>query len=230
MKRSSLYAVVLAGHLFGIANAHAGLVTISGVGANLSVETKSITEMRFIRVIKQEHDFSCGSAAVATLLTHHYNRAIDESDVFRVMFKNGDQAKIRKEGFSLLDIRNYLGTLGYTSDGYTLTLDRIAELRVPGIALVNMHGFMHFVVIKGLRGQQVLVGDPAVGLKVIPRAVFNAAWNGIFFVIRDRVDIARAHFNDDSTWQASVPTPLTAGVARTSLADFTLSLPGRSDF
>ena len=38
----------------------------------------SFRERRFVSTIRQRYDFSCGSAAIATLLTHHYARPTTE--------------------------------------------------------------------------------------------------------------------------------------------------------
>src|SRR5690606_40798166 len=59
-------------------------------------------------VCSSDLDFSCGSAATATLLTYQYGHPVTELEVFRQMYAQGDQARIRKEGFSLLDMRRYL--------------------------------------------------------------------------------------------------------------------------
>src|SRR3546814_9136042 len=75
------------------------------------------------------------------------------------MYDHGDQARIRKEGFSLLDIRGYLQSQGYKADGFVLPIDKLFEEGLPAIVLLNDRGYRHFVVVKGLRGGRVLVGD-----------------------------------------------------------------------
>jgi len=81
----------------------AGQVSILG---SFSPHVKSFKELRESRVTKQQYDFSCGSAALATLLTYTYGEPISETAVFEAMFKVGDQANIRKVGFSLLICKN----------------------------------------------------------------------------------------------------------------------------
>ena len=78
----------------------------------------SVKEARFTTTVRQQFDFSCGSAAVATLLTHHYGIPVTEREVFAQMFERGDQAKIRKEGFSMLDMKRYLESRGLHADGF----------------------------------------------------------------------------------------------------------------
>ena len=81
--------------------------TIVNVGVSYAMHVTSLKEARFKRTIKQQYDFNCGSAAVATLLIYQYNYSNNEQTAFQAMYANGDQAKIRTEGFSLLAIKRF---------------------------------------------------------------------------------------------------------------------------
>ena len=123
----------------------------------------------FQTIVRQEHDYSCGSAAVATLLTYHYDRPTTERDAFEAMYAIGDKAKIQREGFSLLEMKTYLESLGYQADGFRVSLEKVARVGVPVIVLIETRGYKHFVVIKGLQDDRVLVGDPVRGVEVIAK-------------------------------------------------------------
>lgn len=197
-------------------------------GASYSAPVVSMKEQRFQKTLHQQYDFSCGSAALATLLTHHYNFRVSEQDVFREMFVNGDQAKIKKEGFSLLDIKNYLATHGFDADGYVAELDKLATAKVPAIVLIKEHGYFHFVVVKGLRDGRVLIGDPSTGTRAISRNKFAEIWaNNILFVIKNKLEIAQ--FNTDRDWQAAPASPIAAGHHRNG-ADYNIAKRGPADF
>jgi uncharacterized protein len=197
-------------------------------GGSFSVPVFSMKEQRFQKTIHQQYDFSCGSAAVATLLTHHYNFPVNEQEVFREMFASGDQAKIKKEGFSLLDIKNYLANHGFEADGYVAEIDKLSVAGVPAIALVKEQGYHHFVVVKGLRDGRVLIGDPSSGTRAIPKSQFTEMWaNKILFVIKNKLEIAK--FNTDRDWQVAPGSPIAAGHHR-SVADYGLAKRGPADF
>src|ERR1700759_4508084 len=134
-------------------------------GAGYAMHVTSLKEARFKRTIKQQFDFSCGSAAVATLLTYQYNYPVSEQTAFQEMFENGDQQKIRQQGFSLLDIKRFLERRGFVADGYELPLKKLAETNTPAIVLISESGYPHFVVVKGLRNDRVLIGDLATGTR-----------------------------------------------------------------
>ncbi|MDE3060597.1 MAG: peptidase C39, partial [Pseudomonadota bacterium] len=83
------------------ARAGSGDIFLDGGGGSYTIRhIHSLRDMRYAGVVRQRYDFSCGSAAVATLLTYHYRRPVEEPDVLAAMFRQGDRDKIRKEGFS----------------------------------------------------------------------------------------------------------------------------------
>lgn len=202
--KAMIVAVTLTILLLGPAEScRAGVVQVPGAFlGGINVPVASLKELRFKRTIQQQYDFSCGSAALATLLTYHYEDRVREDEVFMAMYKNGDQAKIRREGFSLLDMKNYLERRGYRADGFKMSLDRLRVIGVPAIVLISLHGYKHFTVVKGVTEGEVLLGDPALGCRVMTRTEFEASWNGLLFLVRTRKDVAAKHFNQMTEWPA----------------------------
>lgn len=209
---------------------YAGEVILRSPEAAVTLPVTSFQERSFLKTIKQQYDFSCGSAALATLLTHHYEHPISERDVFMAMYNSGNKQKIKKEGFSLLDMKNYLESNGYRADGFRLPLEKLSGIGVPAIALINNDGYNHFVVIKGINDQYILIGDPSRGTKLVPRTQFKNIWNGIVFLVRSKRNIATKHFNDHEEWYAAAAAPLDMAVDRNMLADMTLFFRGSNDF
>lgn len=206
----------------------AGSVWLPGADGIANVPARSIQERKFERVVRQQYDFSCGSAALATLLTFHYEDQTSEQAAFAAMYEAGDKEKIARVGFSLLDMKTYLEAHGYQADGFEASLDTLAEAGVPAIALINYRGYQHFVVIKGLDRDrnEVLVGDPSLGLRFMSRTEFERMWeNRILFIIRNRPAIGRRHFSPAEEWQALARAPLGEALSRDSLASLTVALP-----
>jgi predicted double-glycine peptidase len=185
-------------------------------GFNLHVV--SVKEARFATTRRQQYDFSCGSAALATLLTHHYGEPVDERAVFTQMYQRGDQARIRKEGFSMLDMKRYLEMRGYQADGFQLPIDKLEAEKVPAIVLLSERGYRHFVVIKGVERGRVLVGDPAMGTRALSLERFQRLWvNQILFVIYNKREAAT--FNRQDDWRVAPGAPLQLAVDRERLLD-----------
>lgn len=208
-----------------------GDVVIPGAaGGDFTVKVTSLKEMRFKTTIRQQFDFSCGSAALATLLTFHYDDPLSETEAFKAMYDAGDQVKIKKDGFSLLDIKNYLKTRGYRADGFRTTLEKLAGLGIPAIVLINQKGYRHFVVVKGVTEGEVLLGDPSQGTRRMPREQFEAMWNGLLFLIRDQQAVANRYFNRQGEWQLHPSAPLGVAVQNSELANLTWLRSGERDF
>src|SRR4030095_568721 len=123
----------------------AGVVLAGGAGlcaageldytltGDFKVHVVSMREARFQTIILQKYDYSCGSAALPSLLTYHYDRPTTQEAVFQAMFDTGDKEKIQKEGFSLLDMKVHLSRQGLVADGYKMTPDKLGKTRVTPV-------------------------------------------------------------------------------------------------
>lgn len=208
--------------------AFAGSMTVRGAQGNYTLHVTSLKEARFLTTIRQQYDFSCGSAATATLLTYQYGHPVSEVDVFMRMYEHGDQAQIRRLGFSLLDIRRFLQSQGFQADGFALPLEKLAAEKLPAIALLNENGYRHFVVIKGLRGGRVLLGDPARGTRAMSRRRFEQIWeNGILFVVHNRRELAQFNAVDD--WRVAPAAPVGSAIQRDGLRNVVTPIRGPGD-
>jgi hypothetical protein len=223
-------ALVFLAALLAMPGAQAGMVDIPGAGSgSFNFKTMSMKERQFRFTERQQYDFSCGSAALATLLTHHYGDAIDEKAVYDGMWETGDHDKIRKEGFSMLDMKTFLAARGYSAEGYSANLDKLAKVGVPAIVLIRDGRYNHFVVVKGVRDGKVAFGDPAQGARVMAQADFQRMMiNRILFVINGRND--KAVFNHPLDWRVREKAPLGLSNTLGDLANSTLLRRPPGDF
>lgn len=180
-------------------------------GGTFQIQVMSWWEIPFRSVVRQQYDFSCGSAALATLLTHHYDTPTSESDAFHSMWEVGNREEIKARGFSLLDMRAYLASLGYEAEGFRLTVDQLAKVKRPLIALIDLHGYKHFVVIKGMRGDRILTGDPTLGLTEYDKDDFAQHWEGIALAIMKTPDRSLPRYDLASDWGPWSQAPIAEG-------------------
>jgi len=171
----------------------AGDVGFSGVlpnGAVLTQRVESMQERRFRNVVRQHTDYSCGAAALATILRYAYHLEADEGTVIEGMMGVSDPQLVHQRGFSLLDIKRYVESMGMRGRGYRVNEERLRSLRVPGLVLMDVRGFRHFVVLKQVRGDVVDVADPILGNRSIPVSEFLQAWpsRAVFVVIGSDFD------------------------------------------
>jgi predicted double-glycine peptidase len=151
-------------------------------GPRISKRVVSIKEAKFKNVVSQNFDFSCGAAALATLLKYQYGKEVTETDVIKGMLAYGDKILIKKRGFSFLDMKIYSQTLGFQANGYKLKIEQLRQVKIPTIVLINIRGYNHFVVLKGVVGERVYTADPAWGNKVMELEEFLKSWNNVIFV------------------------------------------------
>lgn len=221
-------ALTLLCAVLGAACSNAAELPTAG-GVDYYVRVHSMKELRFRSTTRQQYDFSCGSAALATLLTYHYGYPISETVAFQAMWERGDQAKIRREGFSLLDMQRFLADIGFKADGFTVPLQKLFDSKLPAIVLISEHGYNHFVVIKGAEDGRVLLGDPSSGTRAITREHFEAIWpSRLLFVIHDTP--TKPMFNTALDWRAAPHAPLGEGVAQSVPQLFGLPKFGPGDF
>ena len=105
------------------------------------------------------------------------------------MLEGGDQEKIKREGFSLLDMKRFAESRGYETKGFGITDEVLDRLTIPTVTLMNTRGYSHFVVLKGARDDKVFLADPALGNRVMSRGEFVDEWSGVvLFVAAERDD------------------------------------------
>lgn len=168
--------------------AQAADIAFSGVlpnGALYYTPVESMRESRFRHLVRQQTDYSCGAASLATILKYAYHLDADENTVIEGMLTLADPEVVKERGFSLLDIKRYVESLGMRGRGYRVDENRLRSLRVPSLVLMDVNGFRHFVVLKQVRGDLVEIGDPILGNRVMPLPDFLEAWpsRAVFVVI-----------------------------------------------
>lgn len=153
-------------------------------GAGLvRMHVTALNDFKFQNVVRQKVDFSCGAAAVATVLRYAYGIEATEENVIAGMLGVSDAGTVMHRGFSMLDMKHYIQSIGMAGSGYRLPLTSLFDVKVPVVVLVNVQGYNHFVVMKKASPEYIYVADPILGNRVVPTAEFAQTWNGIIFVI-----------------------------------------------
>jgi len=156
---------------------------VSG-GSMITKEIQSIQERKYAGLIRQERDFSCGAAALATIFRYAYGaeRATEQA-VLEGLFRVSDLEEVRRRGFSLLNMKNYVEALGMRARGYRVSKDKLGTIAIPTIVLLDLRGYKHFVVLKKVTAEHAYIADPALGNEVMGRKKFVESWNGVIFAV-----------------------------------------------
>lgn len=183
--RSTLLLLSASGLWLSMSSSSAAYIQFSGVvpGTMINKNIISMREQHFVNMVPQQTDFSCGAAAVATILNYAYNFELSEADVIEGMLKVSDPQLVQSKGFSLLDIKNYVETLGLRGRGYSVNPEILDRIKIPTIALLDIRGYKHFVVLKTATQDKVYIADPALGNRVMDRQDFIDGWNKVTFAV-----------------------------------------------
>ncbi len=150
-----------------------------------SVVLEPMSQLQFRNVIRQAYDYSCGSAALTTLLDYYLGRNLEERQVMEGLLHFGEAEKIvERRGFSLLDMKRFVTALGYKSGGFRADFADLEQLEHPAIVPIEYAGFKHFVVVRDVYNEHVFVADPALGNISFTRVRFEQIWDqNVLFVI-----------------------------------------------
>ena len=125
--------------------------------------------LRDFRIVKQQLDYSCGAASMATILNEFYGMSVTEKDVLNRM-----GATDRSSFQQLADVAP---SYGVRAGGLMLSFDDLKQLKIPAIAYVQYRGEDHFTVIRGIRRDGVVhVADPSWGNRQLTAHQFRRMW------------------------------------------------------
>lgn len=159
-----------------------GIPALPG-GGLIFKQVESLRERRFSGLVEQKTDFSCGAAAMATLLNQAYGMQLSEAKVIVDMLESADVEQVRAQGFSMLDMKRYAQAMGLRARGYRIDAQALEQIKVPTIVLLDIRGYKHFVVMQRSHSGWVYVGDPVLGHKRMSLDEFSKGWNGIVFAL-----------------------------------------------
>ena len=126
--------------------------------------------------VRQYDEEDCGAACLATVCQSHG----EHLPLSLVRHRVGTSA----QGTTLLGLKRGAESLGFharPAKADASLLDDLSALPLPVIC--HWQG-CHWVVLHGWRGDQLLVADPACGLRRLSREVFLASWsNGVLLLL-----------------------------------------------
>jgi predicted double-glycine peptidase len=150
-----------------------------------NVQITPQSEFKFKHIVRQAYDYSCGSAALVTVLNFHLGLPISEQAAMEGMLEKGEKEKIiARRGFSLLDMKRYVASLGVQSNGFRAEVKDLLALEHPAIVPIDYGGFKHFVVLRGVREGKAYIADPSAGHIVFGIDDFAKLWdrNTLFLI------------------------------------------------
>ncbi len=173
-----------------------------GSDLRINVPLKSWKALRDENLVVQRFDYSCGAAALATILRYGCGDEVTEREILVQLFdllSEDEEGLRRKKGFSLLDLQRVAQARGYKAQGFRLEPQYLPKLGGPVIVFIEPRGYKHFAVLRGVRGDRVYLADPSRGNLRQPAYRFLDSWlgddgKGIIFVIEPKEGLPAGEF------------------------------------
>lgn len=191
MRRTTIFFFLIVPLLLcAVAEAGASVFSLDIGGVLLEKDIDSIKEKNDLNVVSQKYDYSCGSAAMATLLSY-FGETVEEREIIDEILSIGDLEKIvKRKGFSLLDLKRFAEGRGYKAEGYRADLlYDLKKLELPVLLPILINDYKHFVVFRGISGDRVFLADPARGNVTLPFYQFEEYWFENIFLVVSKKDL-----------------------------------------
>lgn len=133
-----------------------------------AIPVTSWKTLRDSGVVKQDLDYSCGAASIATILNGYYGQSVTEAEILDLIDGN-----LRA---SFEDMAGALAKLGFRGVGYAASFGQLTKLKVPVIVYTRHRKTDHFSVIRGVNSDTVWLADPSLGNRTYSKYQFLEAW------------------------------------------------------
>ncbi|MDO4683016.1 MAG: C39 family peptidase [Lautropia sp.] len=133
------------------------------------VPVKSWKTLRDQKIVKQDQDFSCGAASLATLLNQFYGQNTTEEAILKAMAKEDGMA-------SFEDMARVMPGFGFRAQGFAASWEQLTRLKIPVVVYVKHRKDDHFSVLRGIDANTVWLADPSLGNRTYSRAQFLEMW------------------------------------------------------
>lgn len=137
--------------------------------------------LRDAGVVRQELDYSCGVAALATWMTHYWRQPVSERELLALLVERGVQwslpADWQSRGVSWQILQKLAAEYDLQAAALSLPAELVLSLRVPALVRLVVRGQAHFSLLRGVDDAgRVQLADPSWGNQVLGRDAFLDLW------------------------------------------------------
>lgn len=174
------------GFLIGGASAMLGLLAAACTAGLPITPVTSLEALKYAEVVRQERDYSCGAAALATVLNFYFGESYSEQellDLLAVRYGPAGWKERQATGLSLEDLAYAAGEVGYSAEGALIGISGLLQIKGPVIVHLRKGSFEHFSVFRGMKNGAILLADPIAGEVQYSPAAFRAQYTGLAMAV-----------------------------------------------
>lgn len=135
----------------------------------IRIPIQSWKTLRDARIVKQDLDYSCSAASLATLLNEFYGQSVTEEALLKAMDKGDLRA-------SFEDMQKALPQFGFKAQGFAASYEQLMRLKAPVVVYLKHRKDDHFSVLRGIDENTVWLADPSLGNRTYSKAQFLEMW------------------------------------------------------
>lgn len=145
-------------------------------------------QRRVLPIVLQDELAECGLACVV-MVSHYFGHDIDLRTLRRYRPMSG-------AGVNMLDLKTLSEQLGFRTRALRLSLEALREIKCPVILHWNMN---HFVVLKKVKKNGIIIHDPALGRRYVDFSAASESFTGIVLEIEPSDDFKAIRARDKLT-------------------------------
>ena len=134
------------------------------------MEGITLLSYRLPSIVKQDWDYSCGAASLATLLNQFYGQQLTEETLLKALDKGDARA-------SFGDMQKALPAFGFRAVGLAASYEQMLQLKIPVIVYLKHRKDDHFSVLRGIDANAVWLADSSQGNRTYSREQFMEMWH-----------------------------------------------------
>ncbi|HET7716880.1 MAG TPA: cysteine peptidase family C39 domain-containing protein [Bauldia sp.] len=166
----------------------AGLTALGGFSASAETVKPVINwqDAKYIDVVRQRTDFSCGAASLATLINGYFGKKFTEQQILKIARArySVDEWRVKeKVGLSVEDLAFIAHKLGFASEAAAIGISGLLQIKGPVVIHVNTGNYLHFTVFRGVKDGSILLADPVLGNVRYTPGRFKKEYTGIALAI-----------------------------------------------
>ena len=138
----------------------------------------------------QQSASDCGAACMV-MIGRYWNKKFSLNRI-------RDLARVNRSGSSLKGLVAAAETLGFITKPVKANLNQFAQQKLPAIA--HWEG-NHYIVVYEIKGNRIIVGDPAMGQRTLTRKEFVAGWTGYALLLEPTTSLKSDDANSGLWWQ-----------------------------